>query len=179
MIYILLAEGFEETEALVTFDMLKRANLSVQLVSITEDKTVKGSHGISINCDITEKEMVLEEMEMLVLPGGKQGVDNLDEFIRIDDIINYTRDKNRYFAAICAAPSIIGKRSVLEGKKATCYPGFEKYLLGAKIVAKKAVVDGKAITANGAGSVFEFFFAIIEELCGKDAVKKIKNDIRF
>lgn len=179
MVYILLADGFEEAEALVPCDLMKRAGISVNTVSITDSKTVVGSHGISVNCDITEKEMALSEMEMLFLPGGKKGVENLDEFMRIDEIINYAKDKNRYFAAICAAPSIIGKRSILEGKKATCYPGFEKYLLGAKVTGKKAVVDGKVITANGAGSAYEFAFAIIEELRGKDKVKEVKNEIRY
>ena len=118
-------------------------------------------------------------MEILMLPGGKRGVDNLDEFSRIDEILSYAKNKNRYLAAICAAPSILGKRSILEGKKATCYPGFEKYLLGAKVSSKKAVVDGKVITASGAGAAFDFAFAIIETLCGKDAVKKVKDEIRY
>lgn len=179
MIYIMLADGFEEAEALVPCDLLRRAGLSVETVSITDNKVVTGSHGISVTCDITEKKMNLNEMEMLLLPGGKAGVENLDEFMRIDEILNYTKDKNRYFAAICAAPSIIGKRSFLEGKKATCYPGFEKYLLGAKVTGKKVVTDGKVITASGAGAAFDFAFEIIGELCGKDKVKEIKNEIRY
>lgn len=179
MIYVLLAEGFEETEAIVPIDMLKRAGLDVVTVSITEEKTVVGSHGLSFGCDITEKEIKLEEMEMLILPGGRVGVENLDEFERIDDLLGYAVNKNRYLAAICAAPSVLGKRSILEKKKATCYPGFEKYLLGAKLSSKKAVVDGKIITASGAGGTFDFAFAIIAELCGKETVKKVKDEIGY
>ncbi len=179
MIYVLFADGFEETEAVVPVDLLKRAGLEVSTVSITDEKTVTGSHNIPVTCDITEKEMKPEEMEMLILPGGKKGVDNLDGFYRIDEILSYAKNKNRYLAAICAAPSVLGKRSILEGKKATCYPGFEKYLLGAKVSSKKAVVDGKVITASGAGAAFDFAFAIIETLCGKETVKKIKDEIRY
>ena len=179
MIYIMLADGFEEAEALVPCDILRRSGLETLLVTVKEEKKVTGSHGISVECDITAEEMKLEEMAMLLLPGGKKGVDNLDEYMKIDELLNYTKDKNRYFAAICAAPSILGKRGFLEGKKATCYPGFEKYLLGAKFTSKKVVIDGNIITASGAGAAYEFAFSIVETLCGKEKAKDIKNEIRY
>ena len=179
MVYILLAAGFEEIEALAPCDMLRRADVEVRLVSVTEKLHVRETHGISIMADLTVSGMNSRDIDMLVFPGGMPGAKNLDEHPRTDILVRHCLDRNAYLAAICAAPMILGKRGVLAGKKAICFPGFEKYLAGAEIMEGERVVrDGNIVTAVGAGAAVDFGLKLVEIMKGKEAAESIRASIR-
>ena len=179
MVYILLADGFEEIEALAPCDMLRRADVEVRLVCVTEKLHVRGTHGISIMADLTVSEMNSRDIDMLVFPGGMPGAKNLDEHPRTDILVRHCLDRNAYLAAICAAPMILGKRGVLADKKAICFPGFEKYLAGAEIMEGERVVrDGNIVTAVGAGAAVDFGLKLVEIMKGKETAESIRASIR-
>lgn len=134
MIYVLLADGFEEIEAITPIDIMRRAGLDVRTVSVSEDLYVTGAHDICVKADISMKGVNLGMMDMLVLPGGP-GHENLDKSKYVHELIDYAAENGKYIAAICAAPSVIGKIGLLKGKKATAFPGYEKYLLGAEVLS--------------------------------------------
>lgn len=177
MIYVLLAEGFEETEAIEPIDIMKRAGLGVTLVSLGEIY-VTGAHGITVKTDINIDEVIKTDIELLMLPGGAGHV-LLDRDERVHELIDYVYKNDLYLTAICASPSILGKRGLLRGKKATCFPGFEQHLLGARVSKKKVIVDGKIITAKGAGAAGDFGFKMVEVLRGKDVAKKLRNEMQY
>lgn len=155
MIYVLLANGFEEIEALAPVDVLRRAGHTVKTVAIGENPVV-GSHGITVVADISLADAT-ETPRMLVLPGGMPGAKNLDECPAVDELIDRTIAGGGRIAAICAAPMILGKRGLLRGKNATCFPGFEEHLTGAGVFLDVPVVtDGRFTTANGMPSALAF-----------------------
>ena len=166
MIYMFLANGFEEIEALCPLDLLRRAGLEVTTVGVGGEM-IAGSHGITVAADIPEGMYADAAPDMVILPGGMPGSKNLDESRIVDSAIKSAVRNDAYIAAICAAPFILGKRGLLEGKKAICYPGFEKELTGAHICAEKVVRDGKFITAAGMGVAVDFGLALVEVM--KDA----------
>lgn len=173
----MFADGFEETEAIEPIDILKRGGVDVVTVGV-KDKTVTGSHGITIITDIGIEEVDPEKMELLMLPGGV-GHEILDASNEVHGLINYAVANGLYIAAICAAPSILGKKMLLEGKKATCFPGYEKYLYGADVVPDKAVVDGKFITAKGAGAAADFGFEMLTVLKNRETADKVKEIMQY
>lgn len=177
MVYVMLADGFEETEAIEPIDILKRGGVDVVTVGV-KDKTVTGSHGVTIITDIGIEEVDSEKMELLMLPGG-MGHEILDASNEVHGLINYAVANGLYIAAICAAPSILGKKMLLEGKKATCFPGYEKYLYGADVVSDKAVVDGKFITAKGAGAAADFGFEMLTVLKNRETADKVKEIMQY
>ena len=177
MVYVMFADGFEETEAIEPIDILKRGGVDVVTVGV-KDKTVTGSHGITIITDIGIEEVDPEKMELLMLPGGI-GHEILDASNEVHGLINYAVANGLYIAAICAAPSILGKKMLLEGKKATCFPGYEKYLYGADVVPDKAVVDGKFITAKGAGAAADFGFEMLTVLKNRETAEKVKEIMQY
>jgi len=177
MIYFFIAPGFEEAEALVPFDYLCRANKKCVLVSFSDSLTVSGSHGIKVVCDMMSADLDISDAECIVFPGGGDGTKNLDKHPMTDKILEKAVKMNIYIAAICAAPSILGKRGLLEGKNAVCYPGFEKYLNGAKISGNRVVADGKIITAKGAGAAYDFGYTLACLLADKNAADTIKERI--
>ena len=145
MVYMFLADGFEEIEALYTLDILRRAGVEVKAVGVT-GKIVTGSHGISVTCDVTKDEInTSDSFDMIILPGGLPGSTNLDKDKIVDKFIYTALEGDKFICAICAAPFILGKRGILKGKKATCFPGFENQLLGATIVDAGCVRDGKSL----------------------------------
>ena len=166
MIYMFLANGFEEVEALAPLDLLRRAGCDVTTVGVGGDM-ILGAHGIAVQADIPDTMFRDSKPEMIILPGGMPGSKNLDESRIVDSAIKSAVRNDAYIAAICAAPFILGKRGLLEGKKAICYPGFEKELTGAHICAEKVVRDGKFITAAGMGVAVDFGLALVEVM--KDA----------
>ena len=178
MIYVFLADGFEETEAIAPIDMLRRAEKDVVTVGIQNDG-VRSSHGIPVLCDITEMQVELDErLEMIVLPGGMPGTLNLEKNAVVQQTIDYCVQHDIPIGAICAAPSILGKKGLLAGKNATCFPGFEKYLTGASLSAEKVVTDGNITTAAGAGVAVEFGLRLVEVLCGGDESRHIREAIQ-
>ncbi|MGL5273624.1 MAG: DJ-1 family glyoxalase III [Phocaeicola sp.] len=173
-VYLFLAEGFEEIEAISPIDILRRAGVNVKSVSIMPSKEVHGAHGITILADYLFEEIDAEAADMLVLPGGLPGATNLDTHAGLGELILTYAQAGKPLAAICAAPLVFGKRGLLKGKKATCYPGFENYLEEATYTASLVEKDGLFITGKGPGASFAFAFAIVELLCGIDTVNQLK-----
>lgn len=174
-----LATGFEETEAITVIDILKRAKLNVTTVSIMGDLVVEGAHGIKVVADKLFEDINYEEFHMIILPGGMPGTTNLDNHIELKKrVIEFDLDA-KWIGAICAAPSIIGKLGLLEDREATCYPGFEEKLFGAKISDKTTVVADNFITSKGLGSAIEFALIIVENLINKETADKIAENIIY
>lgn len=176
MIYVFLANGFEETEAITPIDMLRRCGKEVITVGVT-GKVVAGSHNIPVACDITIDETSTEGLEMIVLPGGMPGTKNLAANARVAELIRFCYDRNILIGAICAAPSVLGEMGLLDGKKAVCYPGFEDALKGAEVLTVPAVKDGNIITARGAGAALEFSYELISALIDNAAAEKLAGNI--
>ena len=176
MIYMFLANGFEEIEALCPLDLLRRAGLEVTTVGIGGD-VIRGSHGITVHADIPEGLYSDAAPEMLILPGGMPGSKNLDESRTVDAALRAATRRGAYLAAICAAPMVLGHRGLLEGKEAICYPGFEKELNGAKISDKKVVRDGNVITAAGMGVALEFGLELVKTLKGEEAAAALRSAV--
>ena len=174
-IFVFLAEGFEEIEALTPVDVLRRAGLNVQTVSVMEEQVVAGAHGVPVLADKMFAEINPEDAEMILLPGGLPGATNLDAHEGLSQLILDFAEADKPLAAICAAPLVLGNRGLLQGKKATCYPGFETYLQGAEYTAALVEKDGNIITGKGPGAAMEFAFAIVEKYCGMDKVNELKQ----
>lgn len=174
-IYLFLAEGFEEVEALGTVDVLRRAGLPVKTVSIMGQQEVTGAHQVTVKADMLFDEEALRDAEMLILPGGMPGALNLNEHKELRHVILAYFAAGRPMAAICAAPMVYGNLGLLKGKKATCYPGFEKYLEGAVPTGALVEQDANFITGKGPGATFEFAMTIVEKFCGKAKVAELKQ----
>ncbi len=176
MIYMFLAEGFEEVEALCPLDIMRRAGLKVTTVGIGSGM-ITGAHGITVKADICDVDYSGAELEMIFLPGGMPGTLNLEKSAVVQGAIDSALVKNSYIAAICAAPSILGKRGILRGREAICYPGFEDQLEGAVISDKKVVTDGRIMTAAGMGVACEFGLEIVARLCGREKAESLRHAI--
>ena len=174
-IFVFLADGFEEIEAITPIDVLRRAGLNVQTVSVMEEQIVAGAHGIPVVADKMFADIDLDNAEMLLLPGGLPGATNLDAHQGLSDMIMAFASEGKPLAAICAAPLVFGNRGLLQGKKVTCYPGFESYLTGAEYTAALVETDGNFITAKGPGAAMDFAFAIVEKYCGIEKVNELKS----
>lgn len=174
-ICIFLAEGFEEMEAMFPLDIMRRGGLNVKTVSVTGEKTVVSSHQVPIVADMLFEDLKEEDVEMIVLPGGLPGATNLDAHAGLDKLIMDFAAAKKPLAAICAAPMVYGKRGLLKGKKATCYPGFEQYLEGAECTGAPVERDGNIITGKGPGAAMEFALAVVELLQGKEKVQELKE----
>ena len=179
MVYVHLAEGFEETEAITVVDLLRRAEIETEIVSVTGYLPVKGSHGIKVVADILFEDAVYSSCELIVLPGGMPGATNLDAHEGLREKLYSFNNQGKKLAAICAAPLVLGHAGVLKGKKATCYPGFEAELTGAELSTDAVVSDGGIITSRGPGTAMAFALAIIEELKGKEAADEIAKGLLF
>lgn len=174
MIYVMLAEGFEEIEALTVVDYARRAGIEVKTVGIT-GVVVTGSHGIPVTADLQPEET--EIPDMVVLPGGLPGTNYLNDSEYVRNTVTACLEKGGMAAAICAAPSIFGGMGLLKGKTAICYPGFEDQLIGATISEESVVRDGNIITAKSAGVANEFAYAIIAAFKGEEKAEEIRNQI--
>lgn len=178
MIYMFLADGFEEIEALCPLDLMRRAGLDVTTVGV-DKKHIKGAHNITVEADITTAEYTGADAELIFLPGGMPGTLNLQKDAIVSAAIDRAVEDKIYIAAICAAPSILGDKGLLAGKEAICYPGFESRLTGAKISDRTVVLDGNIITAAGMGVATDFGLLIVELLCGKEKAESLKKAIIY
>ncbi|MBQ8540180.1 MAG: DJ-1/PfpI family protein [Clostridia bacterium] len=163
MIYIFLADGFEETEALVPWDILLRGGYNVKTVGVTGEY-VTGAHGMTVKSDISLCDVDEAAGEMFILPGGMPGTTNLDENAAVKEFVMNAYNSGKIVGAICAAPMVLGKLGILKGKRATCFPGFEEYLEGAIVVREHSVKDSNVITSCGAGAAFHFGFMLLGAL---------------
>ncbi len=178
MVYCFLADGFEETEAIAPVDMLRRAGVTVKTVGIGKS-VITGSHGISVICDLTDSEMRLtDELNGVILPGGMPGTLNLDASQAVHSAVDFAVSHQKLVCAICAAPSILGRKGLLSGKKAIAFPGFEKELEGAIISKDPVVKDGVFITAKGAGVAVDFGLEIVAALVSRAKSDEIRSSIQ-
>ncbi|MDD2436547.1 MAG: DJ-1/PfpI family protein [Massilibacteroides sp.] len=171
--FVFLTTGFEETEAIGTVDVLRRGGIEATTVSITGTKHVSGAHGIEIKADVLFANAVFSEADILILPGGMPGSTNLNAFEPLKELLIEQYKKGKTIAAICAAPLVFGGLGLVQGKKATCYPGFEPKLIGATITGEATVTDGQIITGKGPGFVFDFALTIVENLRGKAVSEEV------
>ena len=178
MVYIILGKGFEEAEALIPCDLLRRAGVEVCFAGIG-GREVTGGHGITICADCLAEEAPLTEAEMLVLPGGLGGVASILGCEKVMQALPVVYEKGNYVAAICAAPTILAKLGITDSKWATCYPGMEDQMGNAKMSQLVASRDGNVITGRSAGTAFDFALELIAALCGGEKVKEIAHQIVF
>lgn len=175
--YLLLADGFEETEALGTLDVLRRAGLDVLTVSINPSFQVTGAHGVTIMADLVMNDF-MGEPEWVILPGGMPGASNLAADRRVTEMLTKQSNTGGYIAAICASPAVVlAPLGILDGIDATCYPGFEGQCGGAAMTGARVVVTDTVITAAGPGCTFDFGLAIVEKACGSEAVKTLREQM--
>ena len=182
MIYIMLAPGFEEIEAVTPVDILRRAGLTVRTVAVQPDSqtmSVEGAHKLSILCDLSIQEADLMTAELVVLPGGMPGTSNLEKDEHLRRALAFRMENNLPVAAICAAPSILGNLGLLHGRKATCYPGLEEKLVGAINLSDPVVVDDKLVTSKGPGTAMAFALALVSLLKDSRAAESIADDMQY
>ncbi|MBR1422377.1 MAG: DJ-1/PfpI family protein [Ruminococcus sp.] len=178
MVYVFLANGFEEIEALAPVDILRRSGAEVVTVGVGSD-TIVSSHKVTFKPDITSDQITLgAELEMIVLPGGMPGTLNLEADADVQAAIDYCAENDKYLAAICAAPSVLGHKGLLKNKKATCFPGFEKDLIGAEPTGAPVEHDGKIITARGAGVCIQFGLKLAEVLISKEKSDTVRSNMQ-
>lgn len=163
-VYLFLATGFEEIEAITPIDILRRAGVNLKTISITGNQTVMGAHNIPVTADLLFEEVDFNLGCMLILPGGMPGSTNLQAHKGLEEVIKTYVAEDKYLTAICAAPLVYGQLNLLQGKRATCYPGFEDQLLGAETSNECVVVDHKMITSRGPGTAAEFALKLVEIL---------------
>ena len=176
MVFLLLADGFEEVEALTPVDLLRRSGVEVVTVGIG-GKEITGARGVKVVADITDADIEETPFDMLILPGGYPGYENLDKSPFTHRMIDVAAQQSAYVASICGAPSILGKRGDLQGRKACCYPGMEQTLLGAEISYDSVCVDGKFITSRSAATAMDFAMTLVEILCGKKQRETLASQI--
>ena len=176
MVYVFLADGFEEIEALTPVDLMRRAGIETLTVGVT-GRTVTGAHGIAVTADVTADAVDLKEAEMIVLPGGAPGYLNLEASDFVQSAVDACVAMGRYIAAICAAPTILGRKGLLKGRRATCYPGMEGELEGAAFTEDSVACDGRFITSRGVGTAIDFALKLIETLTDGETARRIGASI--
>ncbi len=178
MVYIFLAEGFEEIEALAPLDIMRRAGIEVKTIGVMGE-FVTGAHKITVKADALIDDVDYSLIDAIILPGGLPGTTNLEKDEKVQAAIDYAAENDKLVCAICAAPSILGHKGLLKDKEATCYPGFEDSFDGGKYLKKPVVKSGNFITSNGMGSAYDFGFEITACLKSDDVANKIKEQIQW
>lgn len=175
---VFLADGFEEIEALTVVDLLRRAGVTVTMVSVTGETLVHGAHGIDVRSDILFEEMD-KDVDLLVLPGGMPGTIHLKEHSGVTQILREFHEKEKMIAAICAAPTVLGGLGFLKGRKAVCYPSMEEGLTGAQALTDEVVTDGHITTSRGLGTAIPFSLELIRRLCGQEKADEIGASVVY
>ena len=171
-VYIFLADGFEEIEGLTAADILRRAGMTVRLVSMNQSEFITGSHQIRIQTDVIFEDADFSDADMLVLPGGMPGTLHLDEHEGLKTLLKEKAEKI-WICAICAAPRVLGGLGLLSGHDAACYPGNEKFLTGARVLEETVVVSGKYVTSRGMGTALPFALKLLEVLTDEETAAKM------
>lgn len=177
--YLFFATGFEEVEALTVVDILRRGGVDCKTVSITGDYDVTSSHAVTIRADLLFEEQSLEDGDMLILPGGIPGTPNLKAHAGLDKLIRQYHEAGKYLAAVCAAPTVYGEKGLLQGRKATCFPGMESGLVGAEHREDKVVCDGQFITSRGMGTCIDFGLTLLAKLTDEANAQTIGQKIVY
>lgn len=175
MLHIVLADGFEEIEALATIDILRRCGLEVQIISVTGKRLMVGAHNIPVQADTLLRVSDVNQTEGIILPGGMPGASTLAASDCLRKAIRAAYRSGKLLAAICAAPMVLGQMELLKNKRVTCYPGFEEYLIGANVTGNAVEKDGQIITGNGPGAAIEFAFAIASEFVTAEVVENVRK----
>jgi len=176
---VFMADGCEEIEALTVVDILRRAGVEVAMISVSGKKEVKGAHNITFFTDIPAEYMDFDVLDGIVLPGGMPGTLNLGKSKIVQTMIRQFAEEKKLVSAICAAPSVLGEAGLLNGKKATCYPGFEDKLVGATCVSDAVIADGNIITSRGMGTAISFALEIVRYLLGDEKATELSNGIVY
>lgn len=176
---IFFGTGYEEIEALTVVDILRRAGEEIEMVSITQERTVTGSHGVEVKMDRVLSEVNFDEVDVIVLPGGMPGTSNLEACASLMEQVDAFVKADKIVAAVCAAPSILGHRGHLKGRKACAFPGMESHLEGAQVCQEPAVRDGNIITGRGMGAAIPFALAILGALQSEDVAEQMAKTIVF
>jgi len=179
-IYVFLADGFEDVEALIPVDVLRRGGQEVVTVSVMGDsQVVESAHGVQIVADALFDDVVLSDAQLLLLPGGMPGASNLYDHEELGEALISHSARGGLIAAICAAPAVVlGQLGLLNGRRATCYPGFER-LLGGEYTGELCTVDGNFITAEGPAAAFPFAYKLLEILAGEEVSRQIATGMRY
>ena len=178
-VYVFFADGFEEIEAFTSVDVMRRAGLNVEMVTVTPDEIVTGAHDVPVLCDKNVVNCDFFDAELVLLPGGMPGASTLEKCGELRNLVLRFAQEQKPIAAICAAPMVLGKLGVLKGKKATCYPGFEQYLEGAECTGAMVQVADNFILGKGPAAAAEFGFTILEKFAGAEKVLEVKQGMLF
>lgn len=179
MLHLFLAPGFEEIEALTTLDILKRCGVEVMVVAMTGKRLIAGAHGISVMADSLFRRSIVAESQGFILPGGMPGAENLMHHDGLRKALIAHNGDNKLISAICAAPMVIGELGILSGKRATCYPGFEKHLKNATHTGNMVEEDGNIITGKGPAAAVPFAFAIASRFVDRETARRVRYDMLF
>lgn len=175
-VYEFLANGFEEVEALAPVDILRRGGVEVKTVSITGSPLVESSHGVMVKADLQIEDLgVIDDADMLLIPGGMPGAQNLKDDARVGKALLHQVESGKHVGAICAGPMVLGALGILKGKRATCYPGFEKFLTGAEYTKELCTIDGNVTTGKGPAAAFVYGFKLLEQLVSVDKANEIRE----
>lgn len=177
--YMFLANGFEDVEALIPLDVLRRGGVDIKTVSITGTELVESSHGVKMVADLLFEEADLQDADLLMLPGGMPGATNLNDHDGVKQALVAQATAGKMISAICAAPLVLGGLGLLKGKRATCYPGFEQTLTGADYTAELCTVDGNIVTGEGPAAAFPYAYTLLAMLTNKDTSNQIAEGMRF
>lgn len=177
-VYVFLAEGFEEMEAVTPVDLLRRVGVDAKLVSVTGDKAVTGAHGVTYQADLLFEE-IDKDADALVLPGGMPGTLNLQAHMGLAELLMEHFNERKLTCAICAAPMVLGALGITMGRKATIYPGMEEYLIGSDIVKDEVCLDGNVLTSRAPGTAIPFALKLAELLTDENTATALKQDIVF
>jgi len=176
---VFFADGMEECEALITVDLLRRSGIETVTASIMGRKKIVSAHHIAVEADVLAEEANFASADVLILPGGGMGTENLKGSDLVAQRLLEFSATGRYIAAICAAPTVLGKTGLLRGRRATVFPGCEGDCIGAEMTGEKVTVDGNIITGQAVGATFEFALTIIEKLLGASVAEKIQNQVHY
>ena len=178
-VYQFMADGFEDIEALIPVDVLRRGGVDIKTVSIMGRLEVESAHGVTVTADILFEDADLSDADLLMLPGGMPGASNLDEHEGVKDALVKQTEAGKKVAAICAAPFVLGKLGLLKGKRATCYPGFEQFLEGAEYTGALWTIDGNIITGEGPAAAFPYAYSILSILTTEETSTEVATGMRY
>lgn len=178
-VYVFLADGFEDVEALIPVDVFRRGGIVTKTVSVTGTKRVVSAHGVAVEADMLFEEGDFSDADLLFLPGGLPGADNLNAHAGLCQVLLKQNEQGKMLAAICAAPLVLGRLGLLEGRRATCYPGFEGTLKGAQYTAEICTVDGHITTGEGPAAAFPFAYSLLSQLMDESTSRQIAEGMRF
>ena len=177
---IFMAEGCEIIEGLAVVDVVRRTGeMEIITIALGDTKEVTSSHNVTFLADVLISDVNFEELDGIVLPGGMPGTLNLGANETVNAVVKKFAEEGKLVAAICAAPSVLGAAGILEGRHATCHPGFEEKLIGATCLEDAVVIDGHIVTSRGMGTAVDFGFAIIWLMLDDEAVEKVKKSIVY